>query len=394
MDNLTHSLVGVALAKSGLERLSPYATAVCIMAANAPDADVITRIWGRWFSLEHHRGITHSIVGVIAIGFILPVLFYLADRAIAKWKERKPRVKLRGLLIVSLVATASHPLLDWTNNYGVRPFLPFNEQWYYGDIVFILDPWLWLALGGAGFLLTTNTRGKFILWSIIGSLTTFLMLIVPVLLRLFASSERREISIPLASKAVWIIGIVTIIALYRSNAAQKWGSKIAQTALAFVVLYWGGLSIIHAQAINKIENEAERIATSNGETIKQVAAMPTVANPLKWQGVAETEKAVYRFDSIVTKEKQEERIVRYEKDLGQDTSAVERASQDYRVRTFLRFARFPVVKVEGDCMSKMLVQFADLRYTEPSREEGGGSFRVNVPVECETVGQKENSIRK
>lgn len=394
MDNLTHSLVGVALAKSGLERLSPYATAVCILAANAPDADVITRLWGRWFSLEHHRGITHSIVGVIAISFILPLLFYLADRAIAKWKEREPRVKFKGLLIVSLIATASHPLLDWTNNYGVRPFLPFNEQWYYGDLVFILDPWLWLALGGAGFLLTANTRGKFILWSVIGTLTTFLMLIVPLLLRLFASSERREVSIPLASKVIWIIGIVTIIALYRSNVAQKWGSKIPQAALAFVVLYWGGLFIIHAQAVNKIEDEATKIATSRGETIKRVAAMPTVANPLRWQGVAETEKAVYRFDSIVTKETQEERIIRYEKDLGQDKSSVEKASQDYRVKTFLRFARFPVIRVEGDCISKMLVQFADLRYTEPSREEGGGSFRVNVPVECETIGQKENAKSK
>lgn len=394
MDNLTHSLVGVALAKSGLERLSPFATAVCVIAANAPDADVITRFWGRWFSLEHHRGITHSIVGVIAIGFILPLLFYLGDKAVAKWKKREPRVKLKGLLIVSLIATASHPLLDWTNNYGVRPFLPFNEQWYYGDLVFILDPFLWLTLGGAGFLLTKKTKGKFILWSVIGGVTTFLVLILPVLLRFFASSERREIRIPLAVKAMWIIGIVLIIVLFRSNAAQKWGSRIAQTALALVVMYWGGLSIIHAQALAKIENEAKTIATPNGETIKRVAAMPTAANPLKWLGVAETERAVYRFESVVTKEKQEEKVIRYEKLSGQDASLVERASQDYGVKAFLRFARFPVVKVEGDCVSKMLVQFADLRYTEPSREGGRGSFNVNVPVECDTMGKKENSGNK
>jgi inner membrane protein len=387
MDNLTHSLVGVVLAKSGLERLSPYATAVCVLAANAPDADILTALWGRWFSLEHHRGITHSIVGVIAIGFLLPLFFYFGDRAIAAWRKREPRVKLKGLLIASLIATASHPILDWTNSYGVRPFLPFNEQWFYGDLVFIFDPWLWLVLGGAGFLLTANTRGKFALWTVIGSVTTFLLLLLTILSAM-VSPSRREIYIPLASKMIWIISIVAIILLYRSNAAQKWGSKIALAALAFMVLYWGSLSFIHATVINKVENEAANIASTNGEKINRVAAMPTVANPLRWQGMAETEKAVYRFDTIVTKEKQEDRIIRYEKPSGQATVTVEKAAQDYRVKTFLRFARFPVVKVEGDCLSDLLVQFADLRYTEPSREERRGNFSINVPLECDTLGQK------
>ena len=37
MDPLTHSLVGFTSAKAGLERLSPYTTAACILSANAPD---------------------------------------------------------------------------------------------------------------------------------------------------------------------------------------------------------------------------------------------------------------------------------------------------------------------------------------------------------------------
>ena len=387
MDNLTHSLVGVVLAKSGLERLSPYATAVCVLAANAPDADVITALWGRWVSLEHHRGITHSIVGVITIGIVLPLLFYFGDGAIAAWRKREPRVKLKGLLIVSLIATASHPLLDWTNHYDIRPFLPFNERWFYGDLVFILDPWLWLVLGGTGFLLTANTKGKFALWFVIASVTSFLLILLPLLSAMFSPSGR-GIHIPLASKIIWIIGIVGIILLYRSNAAQRWGSKIAQVALTFMVMYWGSLSFIHARAINKVENEAANIASTNGETVNRIAAMPTVANPFRWQGMAETEKAVYRFDTIVTKDKQEERIIRYEKPLGQEAVTVEKAAQDHRVKTFLRFARFPVVKVEGDCLSDLLVQFADLRYTEPTREERRGNFSINVPLECDTLGQR------
>ena len=37
----------------------------------------------------------------------------------------------------------SHILLDWTNNYGVRPFFPFNPRWYAGSFVFIAEPVLW-----------------------------------------------------------------------------------------------------------------------------------------------------------------------------------------------------------------------------------------------------------
>lgn len=379
MDNLTHSLVGLALAKSGLERLSPYATAVCVLAANAPDADVVTGFWGRWFALEHHRGITHSIVGVIAIGFLLPLIFYLVDKAVAKRKEREPRVKLKGLLIAGLIATISHPILDWTNNYGVRPFLPFNEQWFYGDLVSIIDPFLWLALGGAGFLLTANTKKKIVLWAVIGTLTTLLVIVF--------ASMRRGVSLPFAVKVIWITGIITIIVLYRWDSAEKWGRKIALAALAFTVLYWGCLSFIHSIAVRKIENEARNIVAPNGEIVTRVAAMPTTAHPFRWYGVAETDKAVYRFESFVTREKQEDKVVRYEKPSGENTAIIERAKQDYGAKSFLRFARFPVVKVDGDCLSNLLVQFADLRYTEPSRQSSG-NFMVNVPVECETQSEK------
>ena len=40
----------------------------------------------------------------------------------------------------------SHILLDFTNNYGVRPFWPFSEKWYSWDIVFIVEPVMLLFL--------------------------------------------------------------------------------------------------------------------------------------------------------------------------------------------------------------------------------------------------------
>ena len=68
MDNLTHTFVGLAAAKAGLEKLSPGATTLCVLAANSPDSDIIVLAFGdRWDFLQHHRGITHAIVGVIGL---------------------------------------------------------------------------------------------------------------------------------------------------------------------------------------------------------------------------------------------------------------------------------------------------------------------------------------
>src|SRR5215510_2310769 len=104
VDNLTHSLVGIAAAKAGLEKLSPGTTLLCVLAANAPDADIVVLLFSdRWAFLQHHRGITHAIVGTIALGVLLPLLFYLGDLLLAKVRSRPPTVKLRGLLIASLL---------------------------------------------------------------------------------------------------------------------------------------------------------------------------------------------------------------------------------------------------------------------------------------------------
>src|SRR6204780_1148799 len=52
-----------------------------------------------------------------------------------------------GLLwLFSCLAVLSHIFLDWTNNYGVRPFFPFNPRWYSLDIAFILEPVILAAL--------------------------------------------------------------------------------------------------------------------------------------------------------------------------------------------------------------------------------------------------------
>ena len=142
MDNLTHSLVGLTAARAGLEKLSPGATALCVLAANSPDSDIIVLAFGdRWDFLQHHRGITHAVVGVIGLAIVLPLIFYAVDRLWSRFRNQPPKTKLKGLMLASFIVSATHPLLDWTNNYGIRFWLPWSEKWSYGDLVFIVDPY-------------------------------------------------------------------------------------------------------------------------------------------------------------------------------------------------------------------------------------------------------------
>jgi len=57
-----------------------------------------------------------------------------------------PPVRWGWIWFFALIADLSHILLDWTNNYGVRPFFPFNPHWYAGSIFFIFEPVLFGAL--------------------------------------------------------------------------------------------------------------------------------------------------------------------------------------------------------------------------------------------------------
>ncbi|HXU09913.1 MAG TPA: metal-dependent hydrolase, partial [Blastocatellia bacterium] len=65
MDNLTHTLLGLSIAKAGLERATPLATTTLVISSNLPDVDVLGRLRGGTLGyLEYHRGFTHGFVGL------------------------------------------------------------------------------------------------------------------------------------------------------------------------------------------------------------------------------------------------------------------------------------------------------------------------------------------
>ena len=373
MDNLTHTLVGLTAAKAGLEKLSPGATALCLLAANSPDSDIIVLAFGdRWAFLQHHRGITHAIVGVIGLAIVLPLIVHFVDRLWSRFRNQPAKTKLKGLMLASFIVSATHPLLDWTNNYGIRFLLPWSQKWSYGDLVFIVDPYLWLILGGASFLLTARTKLLQFTWAALAAVLTFLIVASP---RAGNLPNRQLIAV------LWIVALVALIVLFVKDARERWGSRIAFGAFALVLCYWSALGFAHARAVARGSETAARLASANGEVVARLAAMPRLANPFRWDFVFETDRATYRFDVGIMGDNSTGDAVRYGKPEGELKQTLDAIAQQRPVRVFLGFARFPVAQLEDPgCTTRTLVQLADLRYTEPGQSRG--SFTLDVPVDC------------
>ena len=375
MDNLTHSLVGLAAAKAGLGRLSPYATVVCVAAANLPDADIVALAGGPSYYLANHRGITHSIVGTLALAVVFPFLFFAAERLWSRVRGREPRARLKGLMVCSLLLSASHPLLDWTNSYGVRPFLPWDGRWVYGDILFVVDPWVWLVTGGACFLLTARTRPRKAAWALLALATTLLFF-------LFGGRGMTE-GVSLVAPALWLAGLLGFVILRRRGVGERFGWKVAASALAFVFVYCCALALMHAFALGRAEDVARELSSRDGSTVRRVAATPLPVDPHVWRCLAETDRATFRFDVALGAADAWERhnSVSIEKPTGEDAALVARASTDARAKVLLDFSRFPVARVRRSDAGGWIVQFADLRFTEPGARARPGSFALDVTVQ-------------
>ncbi len=161
MEPLTHFLTGACIGRAGFNRKTAYATLAAVLAAEAADLDILWSFAGPVEELKHHRGITHTFLGAPFIAAAAVGAVWLFDRWRTMRIRGKPKPPSRAqasglntdslamplhwgwLYFAALVAALSHILLDWTNNYGVRPFFPFNARWYAGSIVFIAEPVLW-----------------------------------------------------------------------------------------------------------------------------------------------------------------------------------------------------------------------------------------------------------
>jgi inner membrane protein len=308
LEPVTHFLTGACLGRAGFNRKTALATATMTLAAEAPDLDVLGRFRGPVFGFAHHRGFTHSFLGLLLVSAVVVGFMYGVWRLRGR-KTNDPNLPPRwGLLFgLAYLAGLSHILLDFTNNYGVRPFWPFWEKWYEWDIVFIVEP----------VLLVVLTLG----------------LIVPGLFGLIDQEIGRKQKAP------------------RGRAA-------AIAALSAMVLLWGVRDFEHRRALKALEARTYEQA----EPIR-VGAFPTYLNPFLWHGVVETQSffVLADVDSSVPEVDPGNILQRIDKPA--ETPATLAAKNSYLGRVYLDWAKFPLTETEPAPDGGYIVYFHDLRFT-------------------------------
>ena len=185
MDNLCHTLAGAALAEAGLKQRTRFGTAALMIAANLPDIDVLA-IVSDTPAVALRRGWTHGVLAQV----LLPVLLTAALIAVGRRRDTLssgPPIRPWMLLLLSVAGVISHVAMDWLNNYGVRLLMPVSDRWFYGDAVFIVDPWLWGILA-AGVVLARRRNRPALATAALAAATVYIALMV-----VSASAARQKV---------------------------------------------------------------------------------------------------------------------------------------------------------------------------------------------------------
>ena len=364
MDNLTHTLAGALLAQTRLREWAPYATTTLVIGANLPDADILSRLTGgKAAYLQYHRGVSHALLGVVLLAIGLALAIWVANRLRSAATRRK--APFMRLLAVSLLGLATHPLLDFTNSYGIRPFLPVSGEWLYGDLVFIVDPLLWLLLGGPLFLLTRRTPGRNVTWAGTALVLSFAILLTP----LFGTGI----------KVVWVLTLAVLIVLRRRVTRLPQG--LALTALIAVVTYWGLRGLGHEMAAARLNRYV--LETFGPQAEVRTAVLPAATSPFLWRAIIETDTAVFTSNGFSMLGDLEE-LKEYRRAQGMDDPYVQAALATHAGEVMRAFARFPIVRVinRGD---QVEVTLSDARFAQGD-DMGWCALTVNLPERLSSSG--------
>ena len=302
MDNLTHTLTALALSHAGLNRKTRFATLSLVAGQNLPDIDVVALLAGSSAYLKHHRGISDSILGATILAALLAGIIYYFGRTAAP-KKTAPPLSAGWLFGLCWIGAATHVLMDFSDSYGVRPFLPFSGRWCSADILSAFDPIL-LALLAAGLGL-------------------------PAILRMVSEE----------------------VGARRSTLRRG-----AAFSLAMLVAFWGLRAFAHRCALSLME-----VRTYSDENPRRLGAFPGVTNPFEWTGVVETESGFYVFPvNVLTDEVHPELGRAFRKP--QPSRALTAALKTPTARLFMDFARFPWAEV-GESDEGFTVSIRDLRFS-------------------------------
>lgn len=338
MDNLTHSLFGLTLARTPLGRAGRGATTALLLASNAPDIDIVVTLGGTANYLEFHRGPTHGPLGVVGLAAVVAGLVWLGHK---KWDRTadEPRASLLMLWAVSMIGIAGHILMDLPTSYGTRPLSPFAWTWFSVDWMPIVDVYL-LAILGGGFWFARGPKGD------------------PAT----AVRRRRNAAIALSLMAVnyGVRGAAHDTAVDR--APEAFGGRLPGWCEPSIRPGWG------LEFWPRPETTAAR-TNGSARCLVQIAAMPDFISPFRWRLIAQLSNAyeVRDIDLLTGRGLSAESLstrVLAMRVPNQWTPAVMAAAAAPIPRVFLGFSRFPAARsfVAEDGLTT--VRWSDLRFVQ------------------------------
>lgn len=342
MDNLAHTLCAAAIAKTKIGRATPLCTAALLVSANFPDIDIISSLWEKPAYLYYHRGITHSIFGIALQVVLLSAIFLGIEKLFYARQEQKRFASLAPISLAVLLGLTSHLLLDFLNSYGIRPWLPFSEDWIYGDLVFIVDPYLWLLFAAMAFLPQPRSKTGNVAFAIFLLGSEWIIL----------SSSRA----PFFLKIIYPLGLLALAWLRWGKSTSFSTKRIFVVSLTLIGVYLGSLLIFREIARVKatvIWNKENYRA----EPIEKQMMNPQPAEAWNWDFTAQNREHIFRKSvsldgTIFFKEV-------FPRNL--DTESAIQALDSETGKRWLHFARFPFAILQEN-ETGTLVHLLDARY--------------------------------
>jgi inner membrane protein len=346
MDNLAHSLAGAWMAEVGLKRRTPLATGTLVIGANLPDLDAITTVLGSDASLYLRRGLTHGVLALAVLPWLLAGAVMLWDKHVRRKRHPdKEPARFWPLLALSYISVLSHPFLDWMNTYGVRVLMPFDGRWFYGDTLFIIDPWVWLLTAAAVVMADARGRWSIAGWSLLGLAATGLV---------FFSGM-----VPFGGKALWLVGLANILFLRVRAVRTMAVERVATVCGVLLALYLGAMFAGSRIAAAQVEEWMQE----QGTPVDSTMAGPLPANPFVRDIIVLTPDG-YEFVEVNWLAGEAGRFRLSHPALPRDMThpAVEAALTAPQVRGFVNWLRFPTYKVE-ETQGGYRVVLQDVRYS-------------------------------